>query len=646
MSGSLSNFDGGAPSASNGMGLNGANNNYELGGNLTRPTVINTSNVNTLSLTGLVAGDPATDSIMVTDPAGLIKFIDASGLTDYWRITGNAATLATAYADAAAQTNNFLGTLDNQPVAIYTNANNANAKSDLRLYTATPTGAAIAAAANIFHVRRNGQSGVVFPQMMTVALGKWLAGVEARTRADFKLTNGNVNIPDTTPLSIFSQGGIGINGNGTNADWVWTATGGGFGRGNGGALLGMMGATSSNNLGPHVGVWTSADTFPVYYQLNWSHDNVAMLFDSYYDGAWKAASTSRPYAIYKLGGALNFYGSAAAPAAAGNAWAQDLMARFRYAGATLAGGELDFNNVAKNRRIVLWDGNAASDHQYYGFGINANVLRYQVAGTTADHVWYAATAAGTSSELGRLTGTGRLAVGINAPTARLHVSGPNANGGAVPLFRVTDTNIAGSYFAIDNGQAASAYRLISSIRNLEIQSAGNSNQLVVNTNGSVGIGTAASTAGVGRLSVATNADKPGGGAWAVFSDRRIKRNIEPVKWGLAELLKLKPVSFEYNGKANSIDDGKTYYGLVAQELQEVIPDFVEEHPIDGETYEAMSEDDQKLFSDKVVLSIKEGLTNMEALLLNAVQELSARVTELEAKLAKTKPAKKLNEEGK
>ena len=843
MSGSMGSYGSGNFPAQNGMGVNSTTAAYELGGDLTRPTIINTDVTNVLKLTGLQAGDPATDSLAVIAPDGTIKFINASGLPDFWRdstgalpngaaddttqgirrlgsvgiggaalidalptvttpsatnnnylqlssnvanrgqlmygndpvlyymtrtvpttlndyvsiaswtsgsqanvfalsvnvsdgafaaskyyvaalnynatgnvwrvlrplsdggayagnnyeilinvsnqtvtlrlrrtagatagtariylqvyndpstvltestttandaavytelnplgaewhITGNTGTTASAYNDNGAQANNFIGTLDNQPVEIYTNANNANAKSDLRLYVATPTGAGITAPSDILHVRRNGQTGVVNPQILTVALGHWFADSNGRTRADFRLLNGAGSAADFTALSLFSQGGVGVNGNGTTADWSWGANGG-ISRGNGGTLLGLMGANGSSSSGPSIMAWTAADTFPLYHQFNFTHDNLATVYDGYYDAGWKVSHTSRPYMIYKLSGALNFYGSAAAPAAAGNAWAIDLMARFRYAGATLAGGELDFGNVVKSRRIVLYDGNTASDHQFYGFGINAGMLRYQVDGTGANHAWYAATAAATSNELMRLTGTGRLGIGQATPTAKLHVEGANANAGAgIPLFRIIDTNIAGSYFSVDNGAGANAYRLISQASNLELQAGGNSNQVVLNTNGGVGIGTNAPTAGVGNLSVNANGFKPGGGAWGAFSDKRIKRNVKPVKFGLAELLKLNPVSFKYNGKAASVDDDKTYYSLIAQELQAVIPDFVEEHPIADETYEAMDKADQKLFSDKVVLGLKEGLTNLECVLIRAIQELTTRVTELEAKLAK------------
>lgn len=85
MAGPQSSFGGTPPSAQNGASFNGVANAYELGGNLIKPTVINTSIANTLALTGLAAGSPATDTLLVTDPTGVVKFITVQGLPDFFR---------------------------------------------------------------------------------------------------------------------------------------------------------------------------------------------------------------------------------------------------------------------------------------------------------------------------------------------------------------------------------------------------------------------------------------------------------------------------------------------------------------------------------------------------------------------------------
>ena len=98
-------------------------------------------------------------------------------------------------------------------------------------------------------------------------------------------------------------------------------------------------------------------------------------------------------------------------------------------------------------------------------------------------------------------------------------------------------------------------------------------RITVRDNGRVGINTNAPTQ---NLSVNGSAGKPGGGAWATFSDARVKENIRPFTDGLAEVLQIQPKSFSYNGKGGYAKDGKTYYGIIAQEIQQIAPYMVEE----------------------------------------------------------------------
>lgn len=71
--------------------------------------------------------------------------------------------------------------------------------------------------------------------------------------------------------------------------------------------------------------------------------------------------------------------------------------------------ELQFRSTTNNRKLTLFE-STNNDHQFYGFGINSSVLRYQVSSTAANHVFYAGVNSTTSSELMRLTGTGRLII--------------------------------------------------------------------------------------------------------------------------------------------------------------------------------------------------------------------------------------------
>ena len=96
--------------------------------------------------------------------------------------------------------------------------------------------------------------------------------------------------------------------------------------------------------------------------------------------------------------------------------------------------------------------------------------------------------------------------------------------------------------------------------------------LIVDSTGNVGIGTTAPTA---LLSVNGTANKVGGGSWATFSDRRLKTVHGPFVRGLKELLRLKPISYNYNDdNPLGIANGGDHIGFVAQEVEEVIPEAI------------------------------------------------------------------------
>jgi hypothetical protein len=102
-------------------------------------------------------------------------------------------------------------------------------------------------------------------------------------------------------------------------------------------------------------------------------------------------------------------------------------------------------------------------------------------------------------------------------------------------------------------------------------------------------------------------------AYNTSSDYRLKHDIEPMIGALNKVALLKPVTYKWNV------DGSNGQGFIAHELQEVVPDCVT-----GEK-DAVAEDG----------SIKpQGIDTsfLVATLTAAIQELSAKVAELEAKV--------------
>ncbi len=115
------------------------------------------------------------------------------------------------------------------------------------------------------------------------------------------------------------------------------------------------------------------------------------------------------------------------------------------------------------------------------------------------------------------------------------------------------------------------------------------------------------------LHVNGSAGKPGGGSWSVASDARLKDVKHHFTRGLDAIAKLNPVYYSYK-KDNPIDlpPDEEYIGLIAQEVQEVIPEAVGEYE-DG--YLSVN-------NDPIIWTM-----------LNAIKELKAENEELKAKMA-------------
>jgi hypothetical protein len=92
------------------------------------------------------------------------------------------------------------------------------------------------------------------------------------------------------------------------------------------------------------------------------------------------------------------------------------------------------------------------------------------------------------------------------------------------------------------------------------------------------------------------------GAWTNASDVRLKKNIVDIKYGLADVLKTQPRSYQMNDVAGN------FVGFVAQELLEVIPEVVSGDP-------------------EKQLGVDYG--SLVAVAFKAIQELTAKVTALE-----------------
>ncbi|MDA8956124.1 tail fiber domain-containing protein [Flavobacteriales bacterium] len=118
-----------------------------------------------------------------------------------------------------------------------------------------------------------------------------------------------------------------------------------------------------------------------------------------------------------------------------------------------------------------------------------------------------------------------------------------------------------------------------------------------------------------QLVVNGSAGKTGGGNWTTISDRRLKRNINPYKKGLSEILKVEPVNFQYNNKSNAYDLDKIYVGVIAQEIEKVLPGTVT-------TTKDRDLEDMRTFDS----------SELTWTMINAIKELNKKIELLEKKI--------------
>lgn len=156
---------------------------------------------------------------------------------------------------------------------------------------------------------------------------------------------------------------------------------------------------------------------------------------------------------------------------------------------------------------------------------------------------------------------------------------------------------------------------------LSLRQGGNSVRLGITVNGNVVVGSESELAGSGTavFQVAGGAFKnDGNGAWAFTSDARVKEEVRDLDAGLAELRRMRPVRYRYNGLAGT-RAGLEGIGVLGQEIEQVLPETVERLPADSND-DGM--DGLRVFNPSALTYV----------LINAVKQLADKVETLERAL--------------
>lgn len=238
---------------------------------------------------------------------------------------------------------------------------------------------------------------------------------------------------------------------------------------------------------------------------------------------------------------------------------------------------------------------------------------------------------------------GRIGVGVENPSREIDISSNDIRIGGILDRTAFDIGHIGygNWAGLKNRTltTTSSYALIQHLTGITLMNAAsgrymelriaNSPKVRLSSNGNFGIGTRNPTQ---KLSVNGTAGKTGGGDWLTFSDKKVKKNINDFNDGLDEVLKIRPVTFQYNGKAGISDTQSKFVGVIAQEIQKIAPYTVE--VVNYKEIEEYEDDNGELKSK--VLSDDDFLqfdgTAVTYMLVNAIKELKAEIDDLNSDL--------------
>ena len=213
------------------------------------------------------------------------------------------------------------------------------------------------------------------------------------------------------------------------------------------------------------------------------------------------------------------------------------------------------------------------------------------------------TTALAGSERMRIDSSGNVGIGTSSPSFEsgtgggLEINNSSGNGAHVKL---TD---AASGSGGTNGFDLYAFNTSGYIENYEAGSIvfrnGGSERARIDASGNLLVGT---TSGSDKVTVngdvsATN--------FNTTSDATLKTNVETLSGSLDAVMSMRGVSFDW------IESGKSEVGVIAQEVEEVIPDLVNTN-------------------EQGIKSVKYG--NMVAVLIEAIKDQQKRIEALEAQL--------------
>jgi hypothetical protein len=247
-------------------------------------------------------------------------------------------------------------------------------------------------------------------------------------------------------------------------------------------------------------------------------------------------------------------------------------------GTTVPGGKLEVSNGASDCLVRIRGGTAGSSSPQLQFYADSSDHNWTLIGNHITALTFnKGTFGAVGSELMRIDSNGNLLVGTTLA------------GGRVSILAANNTSTA----LVTRGVSGDVATASTQVVKFDNNSTGSQifTQFLID-DGNTGSGLIAANGG-------------GQAAFASFSDAELKENITDLPAQLDNVLALRPVEFDYIES----EGGGHQIGFIAQEIEQVFPDAVGER-----------EDGMKTVA---------GWTKTEAILVKAIQELTARVAQLE-----------------
>lgn len=255
-------------------------------------------------------------------------------------------------------------------------------------------------------------------------------------------------------------------------------------------------------------------------------------------------------------------------------------------------------NLSASRNVIHMIGKAASEYNagYIGFhfvelGSPGNFLTFGLH---------------SHDNLLNITGAGNVGIGTTEPSAKLHLTA-GAGNAAIIIDNTAYLEFGGGISGKDASAGRIGYQLYTADA-LDIVGAG------AIPNRKIKFWADGGSFFYGRIDVQGGA-YCNGTTWVDASDARLKRDIQPMtKYGLNEVLELKPVTYYFN----SDNANHPELGFIAQDVQKIIPEVV--HGTEGNLEKGET------------LGISYG--NLVPLLTKAIQEQQKLIEELQERISK------------